>query len=372
MPLYYSLSGETTDGRRTAEGLVRLKDAFDKEKLPRRTADHTLMLATWNIREFDSEKYGRRDREPIFYAAEIISHFDLVAVQEVRDDLSALNTLMKYLGNWWRYILTDVTEGTMGNRERMAFIYDSRKINFGGLASEVVIPPVRRKGQKTLEPAQQLARTPFMVGFSVGWFKFTICTTHILYGKGIANEPNRIREIEALANFLAARAREEHAWAKNMILLGDFNVFDTSDETMNAILRAGFYIPEQLKGHPSNALKTKHYDQIAFIAPGLQEKLKLCSAGAFDFFKYVYRGEDEAMYEKSMGAAYLTNKQGKKRSDKERTRYYNDWRTFQMSDHLPLWIELQIDFGKEYLQAKLSSESKARATTKVAAGFVTE
>jgi hypothetical protein len=161
MPLYYSLSGETTDGRRTAEGLVRLKDAFDKEKLPRRTADHTLMLATWNIREFDSAKYGRRDREPIFYAAEIISHFDLVAVQEVHADLTALNTLMKYLGNWWKYVLTDVTEGTMGNRERMAFVYDSRKINFGGLASEVVIPPVRRKGQKTLEPAEQLARTPF-------------------------------------------------------------------------------------------------------------------------------------------------------------------------------------------------------------------
>jgi hypothetical protein len=43
-----------------------------------------------------------------------------------------------------------------------------------------------------------------------------------------------------------------------------------------------------------------------------------------------------------------------------------------MSDHLPLWIELQIDFGKEYLQAKLRNESKALATTKVAAGFVTE
>jgi len=23
-----------------------------------------------------------------------------------------------------------------------------------------------------------------------------------------------------------------------------------------------------------------------------------------------------------------------------------------MSDHLPMWVELKIDFGKEYLQAK--------------------
>ncbi|HEX8456147.1 MAG TPA: hypothetical protein VF656_02400 [Pyrinomonadaceae bacterium] len=207
---------------------------------------------------------------------------------------------------------------------------------------------------------------PFLVGFSVGWFKFTICTTHILYGQAAAEDPNRIREIEALANFLAARACEEHAWAKNMILLGDFNVFDTTDKTLNAILQAGFYIPEQLKGHPSNALKTKHYDQIAFIAPSIQEKLKLCSAGAFDFFQYVYRKEDEARYEKSMGEAYSKDKRGKRRDAKARTRYYNDWRTFQMSDHLPLWIELQIDFGKEYLQSKMLTESEPIAATKVA------
>jgi len=29
--------------------------------------------------------------------------------------------------------------------------------------------------------------------------------------------------------------------------------------------------------------------------------------------------------------------------------YYTEWRTFQMSDHLPLWVELKIDFSNEYL-----------------------
>jgi hypothetical protein len=32
---------------------------------------------------------------------------------------------------------------------------------------------------------------------------------------------------------------------------------------------------------------------------------------------------------------------------------YKQWRTFKMSDHLPLWVELGVDFGTEYLQKKL-------------------
>ncbi len=28
---------------------------------------------------------------------------------------------------------------------------------------------------------------------------------------------------------------------------------------------------------------------------------------------------------------------------------YGEWRTHQMSDHLPMWLELRIDFAREYL-----------------------
>jgi hypothetical protein len=54
-----------------------------------------------------------------------------------------------------------------------------------------------------------------------------------------------------------------------------------------------------------------------------------------------------------MGNAYTETKEGKKRDEKARTTYYNTWRTFQMSDHLPMWIELKINFGKQYLEQKL-------------------
>jgi hypothetical protein len=189
MPVYRSIDASNANERRIAEDLLKLKKVFDGVGIPERNLSDTLLLASWNIREFDSTKYGVRGRGPIFYIAEIVDCFDLVAVQGVRDDLTALNQLMRYLGGWWKYMLTDVTEGAPSNRERMAFLYDSRKIRFGGLVGETVVPAVKK-----LEPARQLARTPFVVRLQAGWFRFTICMTHILYGKAKAEATNRLEE----------------------------------------------------------------------------------------------------------------------------------------------------------------------------------
>jgi endonuclease/exonuclease/phosphatase family metal-dependent hydrolase len=352
MVFYDQIDRGTEEGKRTAARLLNLRTALEQE-IPKRNIGGTLLLATWNIREFDSPSYGDRKDEPLYYIAEIIDHFDLVAVQEVRDNLDALERLMDFLGSWWKYVLTDVTEGDPGNRERMAFLYDSRKARFGGLAGEVVIPVVKTRGNKILEPAKQLARTPYLVGFGIDWFRCTICTTHILYGKSVAEDPERLEEIRVLASFLADRAKEEHAWAKNMILLGDFNIFDTTDLTMKAITDAGFTIPKQLQGHPSNAPKTKHYDQIAFIAPELKDHLQLSQAGVFDYYEHVYRTEDEQLYAEDMGEGYRRKGDGTERTEQGRTTYYRSyWRTYQMSDHLPMWIQLKTDFGEDFLKEK--------------------
>jgi len=129
---YDWIDSGTEEGKRTAERLLKLREALERE-IPERRIGGTLLLATWNIREFDSATYGDRRDEPLLYIAEIIDHFDLVAVQEVRDNLKALERLMDLLGSWWKHLLTDVTEGRPGNRERMAFLYDSRKVRFGGV-----------------------------------------------------------------------------------------------------------------------------------------------------------------------------------------------------------------------------------------------
>lgn len=338
MPFYYNLhkldkAFTTTHSQRTAAGLLTLKQAFKDKGVPERVRSSKLLLATWNIREFESPKYGPRQREALYYIAEIIDHFDIVAVQEVRDDLSSLEQVMDILGSSWEYLLTDVTEGRQGNSERMAFVYDTRKVRFGGLAGEILVPPVDKDTY-----SQQFARTPFMVGFRTGWFKFTICTTHIYYGESVPNDPQRVKEIEQLAKHLAEAVKKPHAWARNMIVLGDFNIFDVKDKTYKALTDPGFEIHPDLIKRGSNVGQSKHFDQIAFIAPDLKDKLAECNAGVFDYYDHVFREVDEATYAPDIPQTEA-GKPGK----------YRDWRTYQMSDHLPVWIELRVDFSREYL-----------------------
>lgn len=381
--------------QRVAKKLAELRIALDK-KIPAKRVDGKLLLATWNIREFgegtfrhwgfdssksavpaapadpaartvpnptpspvptgtlgdcddDDEEQGMKGRlwESIYYIAEIINRFDLVALQEVRDDLEDFNLLLGILGSWWKFLVTDVTGGAQGNRERVAFLYDERKVRFGGLAGEVVLPPGKDK-----QPSFQLARTPYLVGFRAGWFRFTICSTHLYYGTSKADDPQRLKEMDLLAGFLADEVRKPTAWARNMVLLGDFNIFSTKDAQFKVLTeKRGFTVPKTMIGKHTNVGANHPYDQIAFIAPSLGGRLEHSDSGTFPFFDHVFTEADEASYASVMGSGYLKDSKGRDRDEKGRRSYYRDkWRTFQMSDHNPLWIELDTDFGDEYLK----------------------
>ena len=81
MPGYTALSGYIdSDRKRTSDNLLRLRKDL-RARLPVRTNHSTLLLATWNLRDFDSNKFGHGPRLPesIHYIAEILSAFDLVA-----------------------------------------------------------------------------------------------------------------------------------------------------------------------------------------------------------------------------------------------------------------------------------------------------
>jgi Endonuclease/Exonuclease/phosphatase family len=330
MPYYPPLRDlPAAQKKRTAKGLIRLKQAFGASGLPEKRVDGNLLLATWNLREFGGTKYGGRDDEPLYYIAEILSRFDIIAVQEIRDDLADLQRVMQILGGWWKVLFTDVTAGKRGNKERTGFLYDSRKVIFGGLAGEIVLPPIEA-GEGG--PSEQLARTPMIVGFRAGWFKFTICTAHLYYGASTPDDPRRLQEIRNLAKFLAAEVKTKTAWAQNMVVLGDFNIFQTTDETFLALSENGFVVPPGILGVTSNVAGGKHFDQVAFIAPSVQDQFEHARSGVFKFTDHVYRDEDELLYQPEIGTAK-----------------YKTWRTYKISDHFPLWVELETDFGQEYL-----------------------
>lgn len=354
MPFYHAINASGTAGKRTIERLLALREHLARE-IPKRTRAETLLLATWNIREFDSSAYGTRVNEAFYYIAEIVASFDLVAVQEVRRDLDGLERLCRILGSHWKYVITDVTRGRRGNSERLAFLYDSNKVDFAGLVGEIVIPPIRtqdEEGNSVYRPVTQLARTPFMAGFKAGWTKFILTTVHILYGESKANSPERVAEIRRVADFMAEQAQDDSRWTNNFVLLGDFNIFRPQDETMQAILEAGFVVPEELQDLPSNVPQNKFYDQIAFRVR--EDRFGTTGrAGVFNFYESVFRDEDESIYVPQMGDRYLTTSKGEPRQDP--SRYYKTyWRTHQMSDHLPMWVELQIDYSDEYLSRKLA------------------
>src|SRR5690606_26120530 len=114
--------------RRDLEALAVALDAA----IPAKTFDRNLLVATWNIRRFGglSERWRARDehtpkRDWLGAAAiaEIVSRFDVVAIQEVCGDLRALDCVMALLGPHWSYLMTDVNAGSAGNGERMAFVF---------------------------------------------------------------------------------------------------------------------------------------------------------------------------------------------------------------------------------------------------------
>ena len=73
--------------------------------------------------------------------SDIIKRFDVCAVQEVTGNLRALRDMMKYLDDEWSFLMTDVTAGTSGNKERLAYIFRSTRVQPSGLACKIVIAP---------------------------------------------------------------------------------------------------------------------------------------------------------------------------------------------------------------------------------------
>ncbi len=344
MPYYHPLKQLNKEERlRTTNNLLKLRRQLDRD-IPQKTATDTLLLATWNIREFGNN----RRKESLFYLSEIISRFDLVAVQEVSANLKGLENLVSLLDLNWDYFVTDSTDGGPGGGERMAFLYDKSKISFKKMAGEIVLPK-----EKLIDGTLQFARTPFFVAFQAGWFKFVLTTVHIYYGStSTSDKKKREKEIDTITSVLSKRAKKEDT---SYVLLGDFNIPNVDDDMMKALEKYGFTVPTAIKEHPSDLGNTNHYDQIAFNLK-LDSTMTIFSeknqkAGSFNFAETVYREQDLETYKEY----FLDKVKGK--TEQEIKKYYlSIWRTFQISDHLPLWVELKVDFSNQYLE-KLKKQS---------------
>ena len=288
--------------------------------LPVKTSDRNLLIASWNIRAlgalhaaFDENPGSpKRNLRALACIAEIVQRFDVVAVQEIKRETTAIRTLVdEFLGSEWSVILTDVTAGSSGNTERLGFVYDRRRVRPSGLAGEIVLPPTDAG-----DPAEQFDRTPYIVGFEAGGTRFSLVTAHIRFGEIPAD---RLPELQAFAGFTATelrdRARVNDREIGSVIVLGDFNIDERGDNSLfQAFVAKGLVVPEPLRGLKTTfGTQPKHYDQIAWFM-GSDMRLPFTSRARVVNF---------------MGAVF-----------KELTPSET---SFRMSDHFPLWAEFQTD-----------------------------
>ncbi|MEM1081147.1 MAG: endonuclease/exonuclease/phosphatase family protein [Pseudomonadota bacterium] len=312
-----------------AEDIIRLRRRLRQDNLPPRRTDHNFILGTWNIRSLggyfdawtENPDSPKRNLRGLAMIAEVIQHFDVVAIQEVKRETTALRLLAKeFLGPTWDVMMSDVTAGDKGNTERSAYLYDTRRVQPSGLAGEIVLPPTVDG-----DPQEQVDSTPYLVGFNAGGERFALLTAHIRYGEDLGD---RIPELRRLAQYTAEEIRDRSRFANaeeaNLIVLGDFNTDrDDDNDLFEVFLEQGLWVPEELRNLKTTyGQEAKHYDQIAWFRDDMT-LLPTGRAGVVDFAGAVFQ---------------------------ELTPFQM---TFRVSDHFPLWCEFSTDRSTETIAGVL-------------------
>jgi hypothetical protein len=304
-----------------ADGLIELRRRIGLARIPSSKLDESLNVAVWNIREFG--KKARLDAS-IYYIAEILSNFDLVALVELRDNLADLKRVIDLLGPYWRVVFSDTIADAGGNHERVGYLYDKRMIAFTGLAAEADPPRFKTKTGEYL-PRQSWWRAPYLASFRAGNFDFVMITVHIRWGK---SEASRRGEIEALADWVEARRKDKYADDTDIIVTGDFNIPSRESPLYKAATKHGLMAPESILALPgTNLAMTETYDQI-LLHP--TNRNRFSDFGGFVDF---YQGDWKALYP----------------SAAHRPKTPQSF-TYELSDHLPLWVQLNTDIADERLQ----------------------
>ncbi len=302
-----------------AQGLLALKERIDAAGIAPSKLDESINVAVWNVRDFGK---ARRTEPAIHYIAEILGQFDLVALVELRDDLTDLGRVLPILGPSWDVVYSDWIADTGGNSERVAFLFDTRAVSFNGLAAELDAPRVK-KGEEHLA-TRSFWRAPYMCSFRAGNFDFIAIAAHARWGKDLAG---REGELRMLAEWIDTRFADKYVEDHDLLVMGDFNVPKLGDRMFKALTSKGLKVPaplvelktrdQVLKG--SNLGDDARYDQILHL-PTFPENA-ITAGGAVNFFKNV------AQIEKLFpGKGYSVEKF-----------------SHQLSDHLPLWVQVKTD-----------------------------
>ena len=276
-----------------------------------------LLIATWNLANFGTQE---RELSHLKVISTMIAWFDVVALQEINDNLVSFRALQKFLPKHFKAIFTDAS----GNNERMCFVFNSKKIVTLEKVGEIAVAAEDLKNVKMANVAHEFkgfSRSPFLATFRVRDFDFALINVHLYFGDDseLSSMERRTLEAFAVARWADLRRESKYAFTKNIIALGDFNLpkMEKGDVIYDALLSRGFELPEHTSKIYSNIADDMHYDQITFL-PGIKSKVR--NNGVFDF--------DGALFSELY--------------DADKPLVLRNYLRYYISDHRIKWMELVV------------------------------
>ncbi len=214
------------------------------------------------------------------------------------------------------------------------FSIDRRAVTFNGLAAEVDAP--RDKEATEYLTKQSFWRAPYMCSFRAGNFDFIAIATHARWGDSVKG---RQAELQMLADWIDTRFKDKFVEDHDLIVMGDFNVPKIGDKLFKALTSRGLQIPDsllELKAGDvtiggSNLGKNARFDQILHL-PSTKNRFTNFG-GTVDFF-----GSDARIDELFPGKNYTREKF-----------------SFQLSDHFPIWVQIDTDIDGGPSRSRRSS-----------------
>lgn len=296
--------------------LRKYRDSKQDRSIPAKSSQN-LLVATWNLTNMGLQERTDNDYRLM---AEIISWFDLIAVQEIAIDLSGFRKLMSFLPTY-----SPVVSDPGGNKERLGFIYNREKVKLQEMIGEVAVPPADHRyiRMKTVSGIfTGFDRNPYIASFRAGQLDFVMVSVHLYYGgKSWYYKDRRTLETYAVARWGDLRRKSDTSYSKNIMILGDFNLEkkDPKDPVYKALKSKGLLLPVHTSKVGSNLGGDYEYDQVAFF-PGDMKSKFTNNSGVFDF--------DGGIFADAW---------------KNRQDDFQDIIKYHIADHRPLWAEFSIE-----------------------------
>lgn len=367
--------------------------------LPKRVYG-SAVLGSFNIR-----KLGRADKRSANtwkFLAHVCKHFDLLAVQEIMDDLEGFDKLVNLMGSTFHTVVSDQTGAFPGERglgERLGFIYNPAIVQRGNVVSdisfdrskllktlvdhhEVLIETITpylqyldahkvweqtRTGTEPKAPKVELPvfltfiRQPFCASFHIVGhpdtepYKIMAVNAHLYFGDSVSD---RRQEFDALMEWVLARVKTgDEPYYPNFILMGDLNLdFDdpvrdrdrieahikTFNDGMEGAANVNFPFldthPAQQDPFRTNARLSETFDQIGFF----NRDSRLPSYKDNAMMGNQPQGPDYGVFNFVELVREALDVPPLKELEKSELKAFFAKFEHEVSDHMPIWVRLPL------------------------------